>query len=108
MKKDNGPHYALKRKLNWVYTSSFKRLYTAFLNSIKLSGCRMGVNIYEGPSAVEQNKQATKIVNACIVHDLDALPNSPLHKFRLELCLFHASYMVKHNDRKIWFIVVME
>ena len=38
--------------------------------------------------AVEQNNYATKIVNICIVYDLDNWPKNPLRKFTLKIvCL---------------------
>ena len=39
LKKDKGTYYILSCKSNGVHDSKLKRLCTAFLQSIKLSGC---------------------------------------------------------------------
>ena len=36
----------------WLYTSKLKPLLTAFLNSMKLSGYRMGIKFDKDPLAV--------------------------------------------------------
>ena len=54
-KKDKGTHYVPSWKLNGVYNSKLKPLYTAFLHSIKLSGYKMGIKFDKNPLAVEQN-----------------------------------------------------
>ena len=45
-------------------------MYTAFLNSIKLSEYRTGIKFDKDALAVEQNNYLTKIVNVYIVYDL--------------------------------------
>ena len=59
-----------------MYTSKLKRLYTAFLHSIELSGYGMVKNLGKYPLPEEQNKYATKIVNAYIDYDLDGWPRN--------------------------------
>ena len=81
-----------------MYTSRLKPLFITFLNSIKLSGDRMGIKLDKDPSAVQQNNYTTKIVNAYIVCDLDAWPNNPLNNFKLKNCLFCATNIVKNSD----------
>ena len=72
LKKDKGIDYVLIWKSNDVYTSKSKLLHIAFLHSIKLSEYNTGIKFDENPLAVEQNNYATKVVNACIVFDLEA------------------------------------
>ena len=44
------------------------------------------------PLAVEQNSyNATKIMNACVIYDLDAWPNNPLNNLKLKYSLFGAT-----------------
>ena len=45
LKKDKDTDYVLSWKSNGVFNSKLKPLYTAFLNSIKLSENRIGINL---------------------------------------------------------------
>ena len=67
--------YVPSWKSKEVYTSKLKPLYSAFLQSIKISGYRMGIKFNKNrvPLAVEQNNYTIKVLNAYIVYDLDAL-----------------------------------
>ena len=51
---------------------NLKSLCAAFLNSIKLSGYKMGIKFDKDLLAVEQNNYLNKIVNVYIVYDVDA------------------------------------
>ena len=62
-KKDKGTDYILSWKLNGVYNTKLKSLYTAFLHSIKPSEYRIGINFDKDLLAVEQNNCTTKILN---------------------------------------------
>ena len=42
----------------------------------------------------------TKIVNACIACDLDALPRNPTNNFSFRNCLFGATNTVKNSDKE--------
>ena len=44
-KKDKGTDYILSWKTKGVYTSKLKPFYTALLDSIKLSGYKVGIKI---------------------------------------------------------------
>ena len=61
-KKGKGIDYVLSWKLNRVYNSIIKPLYTAFLHNIKRSGYNMGIKFDKEPLAVEQNNYMTKII----------------------------------------------
>ena len=63
-KKDKGTDYILNWKSKGAYTSKLKPLLRAFSHSKKLSGYRMRIKFDKNPLAVEQNKYATKILNA--------------------------------------------
>ena len=45
LKKDKGTDYVFRWQSKGVYTSKVKPLKAAFLHSIKLSRCRMGIPI---------------------------------------------------------------
>ena len=60
------------------------------------------------PLAVEQNKYATKVVNAYIVYYLDAWPKVPLNNFKLRNWLFGAINIVEIVIKKSGCIVVKE
>ena len=70
-------------------------LYTAFLHSIKLSGYRIEIKFDKDPLALEQNNYLTKIVNVCIVYDLDVWPRNPTNNFKIKNFLFGATNIVK-------------
>ena len=74
-------------KSKGAYNSKLKSLYTAFLNSIKLSGYRIGIKFDKDPLAVEQSNYLTKIVNVYIVYDLDAWSRNPTNNFKFKNCL---------------------
>ena len=67
-----------------VYTSKHKPLYTAFLHSIRLCGYRIGIKFDKDPLAVDQNNYLAKIVNVCIVYDLDSWPRNPTSNFKFK------------------------
>ena len=67
LKKDKDTDYVLSLKSKGVYNFKHKTLYTAFLDSIKLSGYKVGIEFDKDPLAAEQNNYATKIVNVYIV-----------------------------------------
>ena len=46
-----------------MFNSKLKPLYTAFLNSTKLSEYRTGIKFDKDPLAVEQSNYLTKILN---------------------------------------------
>ena len=86
-------HFLIKCVL--VFNSKLKPLYTTFLNSIKISGYRMGTKFDKDPLALEQNNYSTKIVIIYIVHDLDAWPRNPTKNLKFKNCLFGATNIKK-------------
>ena len=70
LKKDKGTDYVLSWKPKGVFNSKLKPLYTAFLNSIKLSESKIGIKFHKDLLAAEENKYLRKIVNAYIAYDL--------------------------------------
>ena len=95
LKKDKGSSYVLSWKSKGKFNSKIEPLYTAFLNSIKLSKYRVGIKFDKKSLAVEQKNYLMKIVNVYIFFDLDAWPKIPLGKFTLKNCLFGATNIVK-------------
>ena len=53
------------------------------------------------PLALEQNVYETKILNAYIVHELNARPKNP-NNFKLKICLFCVTNRVKNGDKEKW------
>ena len=81
------------------YIHRFKRLYTAFLHSIRLSGYKMEkkkINI----QPKKQNIYASKIVNVYLVYDLDASTRNPTNNLNFKNCLFGATSVVKKVIKK--------
>ena len=85
-------------KSKGVYNSKLKPLYTAFLNSIKLSGYRIGIKFDKDPLAVERGNYLTKIVNVYIVYDLDAWSRNPTNNFKFKNCLFLSLHFNTDNS----------
>ena len=97
LKKDKGADYIHGWKSTGVHNSKLKPLYTAFLNSIKLSAHKMGIQCDKDPLAVEQNNYITKIVNVYIVYNLAAWPRNPTNNFKSKNFLFGVTYIVKNG-----------
>ena len=57
------------------------------------------MQLCESALVVEQKNYLTKIVNACIVYDLDNWPRNRLNKSILKNCLFGATNIVKNSDK---------
>ena len=53
----------------------------------------------KGPLVAEQNKYATKIVNAYNVYELDKWPKIPLENVTLTYCLFGATNITKISNK---------
>ena len=68
----------------------------------------MGINFDEDPLAVEQSNYFTKIVNLCIIYDLDARPRNPTNNYKCKDCLFGATNMVKKVIKKSIYMVNAE
>ena len=101
-KKDKGIDYILSQKSKGVYTFKRKPLYTAFLQSIKLSVYIIGMTLDKDPVALEQNNYLTKIVNVYIVYDLDAWPRNPTKNFKSKNCLFGVTSIIKNSDKEMY------
>ena len=99
LKKDKGADYVLSLKSKRVYTSKIKPLFIGFLYSIKLPEYKIGIKFDKDPLAVEQNNYATKIVNACLIYDLNAWPRNPTNKFKFKNCMFGATNILKNSDK---------
>ena len=93
--------YVLSWKSKGLFNSKLKLLYTAFLHNIKLSEYRMGIKFNKHPLGVEQNNYVTKILNVCIVYDLDGWPKISHRNFTMKTCLFGATSIVKNSDKKV-------
>ena len=103
IKKDKDTDYIIIWKLKGVYSTIPSSQHTAFLHGIKLSGYTIGIKFDKYPSAVEQNNNATKILIAYIVNDLDSRSNN-LRNFTLN-CLFGATSIVQNSDKENWVYV---
>ena len=83
-------------------------MYTASLNSIKLSEYKIGIKFDKDRLAVEQNNYLAKIVNIYIFYDLDTLQKISLKNFTLKSFLFGVTDIVKIGIKKNMYIVTME
>ena len=62
----------------------------------------MRIKFDKDPLAVEQRNYLTKVVNAYIVHGLDAWPKVSLRSFIFKNCLFGTTTIVKNNNKEKW------
>ena len=62
---------------------------------MKSSEYRIGIKFDKFPLAVEQNIYFTKMVNVCIVYNLDAWQKMPAYNLKFENFLFGATNIVK-------------
>ena len=69
------------------------------MHSITLSEYRIRIKFDKDPLAVKQNNYLSKIVNVCIVYDLEAWPRNPTNNFKFKMCLFGATSIVKNSDK---------
>ena len=99
LKKGNGTNYVLSWKSKGVYNSKLKPLYTGFLHSIKRSAYKMGITFDKDPLVVKQINYLTKIVNVCIVYDLDTWPENPTNNFKFKNCFFGATNILRNSDK---------
>ena len=60
---------------------------------------KIGIKFDKDPLAVEQNNYATKIVNVCIIYDLNAWQRNPTNKFKFKNCMFGATNILKNSDK---------
>ena len=80
--------YVIGWKSKGVYNSKFIELHGAFLPNVENFGNEIGAHFNSTPLVIQQNNYPTKIVNVCIVHDLDNWPKNPLRNFSLKnVCL---------------------
>ena len=100
LKKDKVTDYVISWISNWLYASERKPLYTAILNTIKLSGYRIGIKFDKDRLAVEQNNYLTNIANAYIVYDLNAWTGNPTKSFKFKDCLFGATNIIENSDKE--------
>ena len=94
LKKDKGSDYVLSWKSKRLFDSKLKP-FTIFLNSIKLPEFGIVIKFDKDTLAVKQKNYLTKIVNVCIVYDLDAWPKNPTNNLKFKNCLFGATSIVK-------------
>ena len=100
VKKCKVSDYIHSCKSNGVDNSKVKPLYTAFLNSIKLSEYRIGIIFDKDPLAAEQKNYLTKIVNGYVVYDFDAWPRNTTNNFKFKNCLFEATNIVRNSEKE--------
>ena len=99
IKKDKGTDYFFSWKSKGVCSCKLRPFYTAFLHSIKLSGCRLGKKFNKNSLAVEENNYLTKIVNIYIIYDLDAWARDPSNYVKFKNWLLASASVVNDSDQ---------
>ena len=102
VKKDKGTDYILSSKSKGGFNSKLNPPRAAFLNSIKLSGYRIGIKFDKDLLVAEENNGLSKVVHVYIVFDLDACPRNPNNNFKFKNWLFGATNIVKNSDKEMY------
>ena len=76
------------------------------MHGIILSEYRIGIKFDKDPLPVEQSNYLNKIVDVCVVYDLDAWPRNPTNNFKFKNYLFGATNIVKNSDKEKYVSVV--
>ena len=71
LKTNKGTEYIIGWKSKGVYNSKLIALHGAFLPNIKYFKKKIEIQFNNTPLVIEQNSYTSKIVNVCIVYDLD-------------------------------------
>ena len=73
-----------------------------FFPKLKYDARKIWVNLTKSPLVIAQSNYSTKIVNACVVYDLNDWPIVPLRNFILKIFLFGATNIMKNNDKEMY------
>ena len=76
------------------------------MHGIILSEYRIEIKFDKDPLPVEQSNYLNKIVDVCVVYDLDAWPRNPTNNFKFKNYLFGATNIVKNSDKEKYVSVV--
>ena len=101
LKKDKDTDYIFSWKSNGVFHFKLKPLHAALLNSIKLSGDRIGIKFDKDPLAGKQNNYLIKIVNVYVVYDFDTSPRNPTNSFKFKNSFCRTNNIVKIGRKKV-------
>ena len=99
-KKDKGTDYILSSKSKGAFNSKLNPPRAAFLNSIKLSGYRIGIKFDKDLLVAEESNGLSKVVHVYIVFHLDTCPRNPNNNFKFRNWLFGATNIVKNSDKE--------
>ena len=83
-KKDKRTDYILSSKSKGAFNSQLNPPGTAFLDSIKLSGYRIGIKFDKDLLVAEEKNCQRKVVHVYIVFDLGAWPRNPNNNFKFK------------------------
>ena len=72
------------------------------MHNIKLLGYRIGIQFHNNFLVGKQKNYATKILNACIVYDLDDWSKIPADDFKLKKCLLGVTNIEENSDKSKW------
>ena len=95
LQKEKGINYVTGWISKRVYSSTLFLLHTAFLHSANHFEYKKGVEFDKEFLVVEQNNYAFKVVNACIIYELDTWPKVSLKNFKSKNRMFGATNIVK-------------
>ena len=92
--------YIISCRSKGVYITKLIPIKNDYLPNIKYIGEKRALQLNYTSLAVEQNNYTTKIVNVCVVYDLDNWPKKSPKKVYTKNCLFGATNVVKNNDKE--------
>lgn len=88
-------------KLKGIYNSELKPFHD-LASAISNFGHKIALRFNYSILSVTQNNYKTKIVNVFIFYDLNNWPRSVIEKFKIKICLFCITNIVKISAKQIW------
>ena len=100
MKDKRGTYHIFSWKLKKKKKNSkLSLLHIAFATNAKYFGCSIEIQFSKTPLAVQKNNYSKRIVNPCIIDDLDYWTLNSLNNFTLKNYLFVATNIVRNSDK---------
>ena len=91
--------FIVRNQKKYLILNFRKYILLSYL-ALKFFGYRIGIKFNKDPLAVEQSNYLTKVVNVCIVCDLDAWPRSLTNNLKFKNFLFEVTNIVNNSDKE--------
>ena len=92
--------YIISWRSKGLYTTKLAPINTDILHNIVYFNRKIALKLNSTPLILDRNSYIAKIVNVCIVCDLDYWRKDPVRSFTQKGCLFGETNTVKNSDRE--------